>query len=144
MKHCVKDSCQEPLLVGTKKGMCSVCKEDKTLLLLPYGFVVCRSCLKNLARILGLAMDGVSEEELMLRFDEVEAVEEIKIGRDVRYFERKEVAVLQESDSLVLYYFGGDKKGDGEASFCWWKGGVVCCPGVGERIVDYVVGALEF
>ncbi|MDG6223648.1 MAG: hypothetical protein QCH99_10360 [Candidatus Bathyarchaeota archaeon] len=64
----VKNSLQEPLLLGTTKGLCPVCKQIKTLLLLRYELVVCKSCLKNITKILGLVNDGVSKEELMLRF----------------------------------------------------------------------------
>ena len=73
-----KSSRQDPLLLGTIIGVCPVCKEEKTLLLLRYELVMCKSCLKNIAQILELAKNSVSKEELMLHFGEVEDVEGIK------------------------------------------------------------------
>jgi hypothetical protein len=67
-KDNTKDSMQEPLLLGTKKGTCPVCKEFKTLLLLRYELVMCKSCLNNIAQILELAKNNVSKEELTLHF----------------------------------------------------------------------------
>ena len=74
----LKESEQEPLVLGTKKGVCPICKETKTLFLLRYELVMCESCLKNIAQILELANNTVSKEELMLHFGAVEDVEEIK------------------------------------------------------------------
>lgn len=73
-----ENSRQAPLLLGTLKGACPVCKEEKTLLLLRYELVMCKSCLKNIAQILELAKNTVSKEELMLHFGEVKDVESIK------------------------------------------------------------------
>jgi len=74
----IKNIGQDPLLLGTIKGVCPVCKEEKTLLLLRYELVMCKSCLKNIAQILELAKNSVSKEDLMLHFGAVEDVEGIK------------------------------------------------------------------
>lgn len=74
----IKNSGQAPLLLGTIKGVCPVCKKEKTLLLLRYELVMCKSCLKNIAQILELAKNSVTKEELMLHFGAVEDMEGIK------------------------------------------------------------------
>ena len=73
----VKDSGHEPLVLGTIKGVCPVCKEVKTLLLLRHELVMCESCLKNIAQILELANNGISKEELMLHFGTDEKIHEM-------------------------------------------------------------------
>jgi len=64
----LKNSRQEILIAGTKTGVCPFCNETKTLLLLRYEIVVCKSCLNVLTQILEHAQHGVSEEELRRHF----------------------------------------------------------------------------
>jgi len=68
MKEPLKNGCQEVLVAGTKKGVCSFCKEIKMLLLFRYGIVICECCLSALTQILELAYHGVSEEGLRCHF----------------------------------------------------------------------------
>ncbi|TRZ49190.1 MAG: hypothetical protein D4S01_09100 [Dehalococcoidia bacterium] len=71
----LKNSRQEILIAGTKKGVCPLCNETKTLLVLRYGIIICKSCLHVLTQILEYTEHGVSEEELRHHFN-VQEIEE--------------------------------------------------------------------
>jgi hypothetical protein len=46
------DTPTESLLIGTKTGKCDICKAQKRVYLLNYGFCLCEDCLRICAHIL--------------------------------------------------------------------------------------------
>ena len=51
-KHEEPAASPHALLIGTKTGICDICKETKKILLLRYGFTLCEDCLNICTGIL--------------------------------------------------------------------------------------------